>query len=162
MKETSFLVLLILPSFTYAQGGNTQKTTRDTLKDAAPKVEVVAQRDASDVNKKVFEKVEVQPSFPGGLNGWRAFLVKKLDASALSEDDLEAFGNRQNVRIKFTVCVDGSLCDFEVTNRDKVSQAAATEALRVMKQSPPWVPGKVAGRAVRCFYIQPITFLFME
>lgn len=108
--------------------------------------------------------LEKQPEFEGGLAAWRKFLQNNLDASRAAElQDSVTFakyGVQQMAIIRFTVCDDGSLCDFEVVNKNKVSPAVAFEALKVMRKSPKWVPAQNKGVNVRALFQQPIIFNF--
>lgn len=112
----------------------------------------------------VFKTVDVMPSFAGGVDAWRGFLQHNLDANEVSHDEesMEKYGSRQSVRVQFVVCEDGSLCNFSIVNTQNVSEAAAREAIRVMKKSPNWKPGKLNGRNVKVYFIQPIVFQFAD
>lgn len=104
------------------------------------------------------------PQFAGGTTQWYEFLKKNINASRVAEaqdsTSFALYGERQRVLLKFVVCSDGSLCDFSCVNKDKVSPEAVHEALRVMKKSPNWTPGKVNGMPVRTYFTQPILFVF--
>ena len=112
----------------------------------------------------VATSVEKQPEFNGGIAAWRKFIQNNLDASRAAElQDSVTFakyGIRQMAIVRFTVCDDGSLCDFEIVNKNKVSPAVANEALKVMKKSPKWVPAQNNGVNVRALFQQPIVFYF--
>ncbi|MCZ4244614.1 energy transducer TonB [Pedobacter punctiformis] len=117
-------------------------------------------------NQTVLNSIDQQPEFEGGIPAWRNFLMKNLDPSRAAEaqDSLSfaKFGTRQMAIVRFTVCDDGSLCDFEVVNKQKVSPAVAQEALKVMKKSPSWIPAKSKGMNVKAAFQQPIIFSFED
>jgi protein TonB len=61
------------------------------------------------------------------------------------------------VILKFVIERDGSLTNIEeVASPDK---SLTEEAIRVLKQSPKWAPGKQRNKAVRVYYILPIDFV---
>jgi hypothetical protein len=59
------------------------------------------------------------------------------------------------VYIKFMVEKDGSLSEFEIL-RD-IGFGTGEEAIRVLKLSPKWIPGKDKDKPVRVQYSLPIT-----
>jgi TonB family protein len=64
------------------------------------------------------------------------------------------------VMLAFTVCEDGSLCDYIVEKG--VTPSLDDEALRVVKKmSGKWQPGKLRGRKIRVRYRLPINFEMM-
>jgi TonB family protein len=64
------------------------------------------------------------------------------------------------VMLAFTVCEDGSLCDYVVEKG--VAPSLDNEALRVVKKmSGKWQPGKLRGRNVRVRYRLPVNFDMM-
>ena len=62
---------------------------------------------------------------------------------------------RAKVIVQFVVETDGTLSNFNV-KRDP-GYGTAEEAIRVLKTSPVWKPGKKDGKAVRSLYALPIT-----
>jgi hypothetical protein len=51
---------------------------------------------------------------------------------------------------------DGSIKDITLMN--DIDRELATEAIRVMRQSPPWIPGLQRGVPVNVLYTIPISF----
>ncbi len=64
------------------------------------------------------------------------------------------------VFIQFVINADGELTDFEVIKG--IGMGCDEEALRVLKQSPAWNPGKQRGHPVRVRMILPIQFVYRE
>jgi protein TonB len=60
------------------------------------------------------------------------------------------------VIVGFTVEKDGKLSDFKVEK--SLGTKFDTEALRVLKKSPKWIPGRLKGKPVRVRYSVPINF----
>lgn len=96
--------------------------------------------------------VEEQPSFPGGTAKFYQYVASHL------EYPKQAIRNQVEgkVYIKFVIDRDGSISDAEVYKG--IGEACDEEALRVIKNSPKWNPGKQRGQAVRVQMILPITF----
>jgi protein TonB len=101
---------------------------------------------------EIFERVEVQPEFVGGMEAFRSFLVKNLRyPNAAQSSNVQG-----KVYLNFTVETDGSLSNITVLRG--IGFGCDEEALRVMKLMPKWKPGKQSGRAVRVKFNMPIVF----
>ncbi len=100
-----------------------------------------------------FLKVEQMPTFQGGdLNAFRVWVQQQLIYPAAA-----AQANEQGrVIVQFVVERDGSLSNITVVRNP--SQVLTDEALRVVRMSPKWAPGKQEGKAVRVKYVLPIEF----
>lgn len=106
-----------------------------------------------DVSKTFTEnEVEVMPSYPGGMDALRKFLVRNLE----NPRDMEE-GEVANVKVKFVVGSNGELQSF-VTVQDGGDEFNR-EVMRVLKKMPNWVPGKSKGQNVSVFYTIPIKFI---
>jgi periplasmic protein TonB len=113
---------------------------------------------SADSTKLVFEKVEVEASFPGGQSEWGKFLGENLNMDTIISSG--APPGIYTVVIQFTVGKDGSIADIKpLTN---IGYNAETEAIRVIRKSPNWVAGIQNGRKVNSFRRQPITFKLEE
>lgn len=100
-----------------------------------------------------YTDVQRQPEFLGGMNALGQFLAQNLRYPA----DAQRARAHGRVFIKFVVCEDGSLCDYEVINN--VHPDLDKEALRVVqKMSGHWQPGSRRGQNVRVLYNLPINF----
>ncbi|MFN8345880.1 MAG: TonB family protein [Spirosomataceae bacterium] len=101
---------------------------------------------------EVFERVEIQPEFAGGMEAFRNFLIKNLKyPNAAQRSNIQG-----KVYLNFTVEADGSLSNITVLRG--IGFGCDEEALRVMKLMPKWKPGKQSGRAVRVKFNMPIVF----
>jgi TonB family protein len=97
------------------------------------------------------KKVEVQADFPGGVNGWKAYLTKNLkypDEAANNEVQGE-------VIVQFVVNTDGSLSDVHAISGPGRLRA---ESVRVVKESGYWIPAKDKGVTVASIKKQPIDY----
>ena len=113
----------------------------------APKEEV-----KQDVENKVFDVVEQQPSFPGGQGALMSWLASNIHYPPVAEEN----GIQGRVVVSFVVEKDGSITQVQVVRG--VDPSLDKEAVRVTKAMPKWTPGKQNGQAVRVKYNLPVTF----
>ncbi len=101
---------------------------------------------------KIFEIVENQPEFPGGVNAMIKFISSnvKYPKKAL---DKKIEGT---VVIQFIVEKDGTLTNLDII-RDP-GGGLGKEGLRVVKLMPNWKPGSQKGKNVRVKMSAPIRF----
>ena len=101
----------------------------------------------------VLSILEVKPTFNGGdaneFSKWVNSHLKYPDAA-------KAAGDQGRVLISFVVGSDGSVSDVKLLRG--VSDELDAEALRVIKSSPKWEPGRQDGKAVPVTYTFPVTF----
>jgi TonB family protein len=103
-------------------------------------------------NGEVYTIVEESASFPGGIDGFYAYLSENLK---YPKDAIDA-KKEGRVFVQFIVEKDGSLSDVHVVKG--MGGSCDKEAVRVVMQSPNWTPGKVNGKPVRMKMIQNINF----
>lgn len=96
--------------------------------------------------------VEIMPMFPGGVSGLLSWIRQNL------RPQVDDNGNRITGRVicQFIIEKDGSVSNIQVLKSP--DSVLADEAVRVLKSSPKWEPGKHNGQAVRVYYRIPITF----
>ena len=100
--------------------------------------------------------VEVYPEFEGGMKGWAKYLQRNLNYPL----DAQEIGKQGKVFISFVVERDGSISNVMLVKG--VYNSMDQEALRVIKKSPHWKPGKQNGRNVRVRYNMPISFAISQ
>ncbi|WP_312186934.1 energy transducer TonB [Sphingobacterium sp.] len=122
------------------------------------RAQVIAKRDIPA--DSLVQNVDDFPYFKGGVVAWSRFLQNNLDLSrtvgAMDSVAYARYGSRQTAVLKFIVCEDGSICNIEIENPDKVSPEFAKAVLSVMRKSPPWMPGQVKGKPVKTRFRQPV------
>lgn len=101
----------------------------------------------------IFPTVEQQPEFPGGLKALNRYLYENISYPQESRMN----GSQGEVFVRFVVDVDGSIDAAEVI-RSSGDILLDREAVRVVSGMPNWKPGMVSGRAVRVYYILPLSF----
>ncbi|MBO5314623.1 MAG: energy transducer TonB [Prevotella sp.] len=115
--------------------------------------EEIAQPEPPKVEEnKVFDVVEQQPQFPGGMAALNSWLRDNMEYPVVAAEA----GIQGRVVVQFVVEKDGSVSGAHVVR--SVDPALDREALRVVSKMPNWIPGKQNGSAVRVKYTVPVTF----
>ncbi len=109
-----------------------------------------AQKSAADTT--VYTSVQTLPQFPGGVDGFMRFMHTNLRYPA--EAKKQKVQGRVNVN--FVVERDGSLSNIKAVGRPNA--LLTDEALRTIKASPKWTPGKQGGIPVRTQFTVPVVF----
>ena len=112
----------------------------------------------------IFTKVEVEAEFPGGLEGWKKFLMTNLDVDGVAKKVKVPRGKKEvieTVIVKFIVSKTGSISSIGIEN-EECNEACKAEAIRVIKKSPNWIPAQQNGRKVNAYRRQPITFVISK
>ena len=107
---------------------------------------------ASDDTEEIFQVVEEQPEFPGGMGE----MMKFLQANIQYPKEAQAKGVQGRVIVQFVVNSDGSICDEKVSK--PVDPQLDAEAIRVIRSMPNWKPGMQRGKPVRVRFTLPVTF----
>ncbi|QEK51646.1 energy transducer TonB [Pedobacter aquae] len=95
---------------------------------------------------------EEMPEFPGGMTAWAKYLNKNLQYPAIAREN-EIQGR---VTVSFVVERNGEITNIKVLRG--IGAGCDEEAIRVIKKSPLWKPGKQNGKTVRVSYVIPIVF----
>lgn len=100
-----------------------------------------------------FVTVEQKPKFNGGdANEFSKWVNSRLVYPEIAKEN----GLSGRVTLSFTIKADGTLSDVKVLRG--VDPSLDQEAVRVVKSSPKWVPGKQRDRAVAVSYTFPVIF----
>ncbi len=114
-------------------------------------VDVEEEEEAEEV-EQIFTVVE-DPCAPiGGMQSFYKFITKKLKYPKKAK----RMGVEGRVYVQFIVDKDGSITNVQVLKG--ISADCDEEAMRVIKMSPKWKPGKQRGRAVKQKMVVPIVF----
>jgi protein TonB len=138
--------------------------SQEGVKDEAPTVtnidegkQVVEEKKEEDENH-IFEKVEIEAAFPGGIPAWRKYLEKNLNAQVATDNGAPA--GTYTVNVRFVVDKEGNISDVKALTSH--GYGIEDEAVKVIKRGPKWQPGNQNGRAVNSYHTQPITFVVTE
>ncbi|HET9486508.1 MAG TPA: TonB family protein [Chryseosolibacter sp.] len=114
--------------------------------------QVGSSAEGSQEKEKVFTVVEQMPEFEGGYEKFAEHLQSNITYPSTAKEA----GIGGTVHVEFVVSKDGSLSDFKVIK--SVEPALDAEALRVIRDLPPWKPGTQNGRPVNVRFVIPISF----
>ena len=128
-----------------------QKTTfTETYKDG---VLITGTATFDDGTNSTYAKTRnIPPGFKGGLTAFYKFLAANIMYPAVDREN----GMQGYVALTFEVEKDGTISNIVVVR--PVSFTIDQEAVRVLKKSPPWVPGTLFGRPASFKYTVPINF----
>ena len=140
--------ILFLSAFTSPSSSNKPVSSLNTIQDTIPV------NDTADIGG-VFEKVEIEASYPGGDKAWRRFLELNLDASVPTRYNAPV--GVYMVIIQFVVDKEGHITDIKpLTNQ---GYGMENEVIRLLKKAPRWNPASQSGRQVKAYRKQPVTFM---
>ena len=136
---------------------NDEKITTDVdFTEFTEDVEIIQQVGVGDENiedDQPFVRVEQMPSFMGGdLMTFRNWVQSKVRYPQIAQEN----GISGRVLLMFVVERDGSLTNIQVLQTPDSS--LSDEAIRVLKTSPKWTPGRQRNQTVRVKYTLPIDF----
>ncbi|WJS94862.1 energy transducer TonB [Flavobacterium johnsoniae] len=146
MKKFLILILICLVQSVFSQSKKNQ-VTPDNLKD---NLENYKSEEVIIDENQIYNTagLEILPSFPGGKDALDRFIKENYK----NPKDKTLKGN---VYLTFIIEKDGSLSDIKVL-RD-IGFGTGAEAIRVLKTSPKWIPGKQNNIVVRTLYSLPIS-----
>lgn len=104
--------------------------------------------------EKPFNRVEVMPEFPGGIEALKRYLLRNL-----REPEGLQPGEKIVVQVRFVVDKDGSIDEATIVQSGGHFDH---EVLQVVKKMPKWKPGVQNDRFVAVYYTLPVTFVGME
>jgi BlaR1 peptidase M56/Gram-negative bacterial TonB protein C-terminal len=131
-----------------------------TKKSAANKTKEVTtqERNAVEADNIIFDKVEIEPSFPGGDAKWKQYLKAVLNQNIPAQKG--ATVGTYTVIVQFIVKTDSFLTNIKpLTNH---GFGMEEEAIRIISKGPKWVPALQNGKKVNAYRKQPITFIVGE
>ena len=115
--------------------------------------QIVEEKKDDDENK-IFDKVEIEASFPGGDSKWRQYLERNANGQVATDNGAPE-GTYTTV-VQFVVDKEGNISDVRaLTNH---GYGMEEEAMRVIKKGPKWNAAVQNGRQVKAYRKQPITF----
>lgn len=103
----------------------------------------------------------IEPVFKRS-GGWAKYLQTNINAEIGSKyvkiprGEAEAI---ETVLVNFVIDPKGKVLNAQVLNKKEVHPRIATEALRVVNESPIWRPASFFGKTILYLYTQPVSFL---
>jgi protein TonB len=96
--------------------------------------------------------VDEYPEFEGGMKAWAKYIQRNLRYPSMAQEN----GVMGKVFLSFVVEKDGSISNVSLVKG--IGSGCDEEAIKVIKKSPAWKPGKNKGNPVRVRYNLPINF----
>jgi antitoxin component YwqK of YwqJK toxin-antitoxin module len=93
-----------------------------------------------------FFPYHIKPEFPGGVNNFYDYLTKYIKSGNSSKGE---------IILGFYVELDGTLNHFEIIK--SINKEMDLSAIRILVNSPRWIPGKIDGKETRMKLRIPIT-----
>lgn len=119
-------------------------------------VEILEVTEPEPDENAIFQVVETQPEFPGGIAELMKYLQKNMRYPKVCKEQ----GLQGRVIVQFVVNTDSTISDVNVIK--PVNPHFDKEALRVVKAMPKWKPGTQRGKPVRVRFTLPVTFRLPE
>jgi len=99
----------------------------------------------------VFDKVEVEASFPGGPAAWSQYISRKIQNN-LMKLNTKDYGT---CIVKFIVDKNGKISNVEAVTMKKSELAKIL--MRAIRNGPHWIPAQQNGKTVNAYRLQPVT-----
>ncbi len=116
---------------------------------------IVASNATAQINERSSDSValpnssvDVKPEFPGGIPAFYQFIAKHYKKPKAAKDI------KGRLILNFVIDPKGKVTDIKVI-RD-LGHGTGEEAIRVLKKSPRWLPGRQNGQFVRVQYSLPL------
>ena len=134
----------------------TVEGTKDLGIVAPPSDETGTQVVAAPVEKKedpdkVFTKVEIEATFPGGAQAWTRYVTRAISAQLDEFTDAD-YGT---CVVRFIVDKTGKVSDVQATTMKGTKLAEI--AVNAIRKGPNWTPAQQNGRYVNAYRLQPVT-----
>lgn len=102
-----------------------------------------------DAFSNVYEKVEKEAEFPGGLNAFRTELIKNFNSSAIPF----APNTIIKTKVRFIVEADGTITNITAEGDNAKFNKESIKAISKIKQK--WEPAMINGSPVRQMFLFP-------
>lgn len=105
-----------------------------------------------DQGDKAPVKADVQAKFVGGDEAFIEYVKANFQYPTRCQEE----GINGYVLLRFVVDTRGKVSNVVMLEETKACPEFTEEAIKVLNQSPPWVPGMVGGRFVKSYRVVPI------
>ncbi len=102
----------------------------------------------------IYEIVDQQAEFPGGIEGLKKYLSDNLVYPSKAKDA----GIMGKVFLRFVISEKGEVSNVKIMRGVPDCPECDKEALRIVKSMPNWIPGKINGKAVNSYFNLPVMF----
>ena len=137
-----------------------EESVREILEDEDVQIVAVSRNENIEVQEEEEEEeeipfalVEVKPSFQGGdANDFSKWVNQRLVYPEIAKEN----NIQGRVILQFTIDAGGNMTNVKVVRG--VDKSLDEEAVRVVKSSPKWTPGRQRDRAAKVTYTFPVIF----
>jgi len=141
----NILILVLAASFnTFQTKAEMSVFMQDTV--------TVRKEKVSEESAQIIDYVEVMPQFPGG----DAALARFLKENIVYPEKAADYDIQGRVVLRFVVTPNGSIENIEVLK--SLDSLCDSEAIRVIKKMPTWIPGTQNGHPLSVHYTLPVVF----
>jgi protein TonB len=127
----------------------------------------VVEAPKEDDYDKVFQKVEIDAEFPGGVSGWTRYVTREIERNI---DELQDDGRSGTIVVLFIVDKEGKVSEVRALPCSEAGVARclppnsklAEIAVSAIRKGPKWKPAVQNGRNVKAYRRQPVTFQLAE
>jgi hypothetical protein len=109
-------------------------------------------------NRTSVDQDNTEAMFPGGTEAWLQFIAANIRSQIPVKRNAPV--GEYKVIIRFVVYKDGSIGN--VVAETHWGYGIEEEIIRLVKNSPRWIPARVKGKPVKAYRRQPVTFLVEE
>lgn len=102
---------------------------------------------------KVFQKVEIEASYPGGDKAWTRYIQREISRYM---DELQDDGKAGTCVVQFIVDREGNISEVEALTMKGTKLAEI--CVNAIRKGPKWIPAEQNGRKVKAYRRQPVTF----
>jgi protein TonB len=127
----------------------------------------VVEAPKEDEYDKIFQKVEIDAEFPGGVSGWTRYVTREIERNI---DELQDDGRSGTIVVLFIVDKEGQVSEVRALPCSEAGVARclppnsklAEIAVNAIRKGPKWKPAVQNGRNVKAYRRQPVTFQLAE
>jgi hypothetical protein len=109
-------------------------------------------------NKTSVDQDDTEAMFPGGTEAWMQYIAANIRSQIPVKRNAPV--GEYKVIVRFVVYKDGSIGN--VVAETHWGYGIEEEIIRLVKNSPRWIPARVKGKPVKAYRRQPVTFLVAE
>lgn len=114
--------------------------------------------DVSPNDGEIVEYPNVKAKFPGGEEQFRDYLNSNIEYPTRCLDE----GITAVITLSFVVDLQGQISQIKVVKANGSCPEFTQEAIRLIKKSPRWIPGQLAGKYVKSRQEVKVEFLLAE
>lgn len=155
-KKSSFVQIVAVPDVEVIEENIEIDLDIDVSEETIVEEMIIEDVEVEEEADEIFVIVEKQPIPEGGFEAFYTYLYKAINYPRSAVIN----GVEGKVFVQFVVGKSGQLKDFKVVKG--IGFGCDEEAVRALREAPPWQPGKQRGVAVNVRVIVPINFKLDE